>query len=408
MLPPKKDDQKAEQKDVPIDGQDDQGEKPGGEVAKPDQVAQADRPDEGKTKKPEADGPAEEKQADQSKDEPAEQPLAEDEEPQSWVTLGSFAADSPYRLLITLTNRGAAVERVELVERGANGQLRYRDLTASWGYLGAQCKNAEEGCQVRAVGDGTPAAVADSDADGGLQVGDFIVSAGETRITRCSELDEYLATTSPGDTVQLEVKRTSGDESQTINFNVTLAERPLELIQPESDLGSQPVPSFLTGIHSIGNDEARFNDVELGGVASLRSSTWKMEKDGQAVIFRKMVNVGDDPDGTRLEFVKRFQLAQLPADQSTNHDFPGYHLEMNLEIWNRGKADEEVAYRVDGPNGLPLEGWWFSYKTHPSWGSAGARDVIWRVNGSKRASQPVSDPEGIEETTGEPGDALAW
>ena len=139
MLPPKKDDQKAEQKDVPIDGQDDQGEKPGGEVAKPDQVAQADRPDEGKTKKPEADGPAEEKQADQSKDEPAEQPLAEDEEPQSWVTLGSFAADSPYRLLITLTNRGAAVERVELVERGANGQLRYRDLTASWGYLGAQC-----------------------------------------------------------------------------------------------------------------------------------------------------------------------------------------------------------------------------------------------------------------------------
>ena len=328
--------------------------------------------------------------------------MAEDEEPQSWVTLGSFAADSPYRLLVTLTNRGAAVERVELVERRANGKLRYRDLTQSSGYLGAQCQNREGGCQVRAVGDGTPAAVADSDVVGGLQVGDVIVSANETRISRCSELDEYLAATSPGDTVQLTVKRKSGDESQTINFRVTLAERPLELIQTQSELGTQPVPSFLTGIQSIGSEEARFDDIELGGVASLRSSNWKLEKDGQEVIFRKLVSVGDDPDGTRLEFVKRFQLAQIPADQSTNHDFPGYHLEMKLEIWNRGKADEEVAYRVDGPNGLPLEGWWFSYKTHPSWGSAGARDVIWRVNGNKASLRSPSQIH--KELTKQPDD----
>ena len=72
MLPPKKDAQKAEQQDVPQDDQDDQGEKEGGGVGKPEQVAQADRPEKDKTDQPEADAPAEKVPADELKTEPKE------------------------------------------------------------------------------------------------------------------------------------------------------------------------------------------------------------------------------------------------------------------------------------------------------------------------------------------------
>jgi YidC/Oxa1 family membrane protein insertase len=51
-----------------------------------------------------------------------------------WATLGSMAPDSPYRLLVTLQNRGAAVERIELVQRTAKGQLRFLDLEQKSGY----------------------------------------------------------------------------------------------------------------------------------------------------------------------------------------------------------------------------------------------------------------------------------
>src|SRR5271163_2201642 len=42
--------------------------------------------------------------------------------PEQWATLGSADPASDYRMLVTLTNRGAAVERIEL------NSPRYRDV----------------------------------------------------------------------------------------------------------------------------------------------------------------------------------------------------------------------------------------------------------------------------------------
>ena len=47
-----------------------------------------------------------------------------------FVTLGSLDEDSPYRFLITLTSRGAAITRVELSDK------YYRDSVDKTGYLG--------------------------------------------------------------------------------------------------------------------------------------------------------------------------------------------------------------------------------------------------------------------------------
>ena len=54
----------------------------------------------------------------------------EPEVPEQWVTLGSADENDPYRMLVTLTNRGAAVARIEL------SSPRYCDIDNRSGYLG--------------------------------------------------------------------------------------------------------------------------------------------------------------------------------------------------------------------------------------------------------------------------------
>ena len=67
-------------------------------------MAAAGKPAAGKAtaEKPAAGNAAEKAAA------PAEPPVAE-----QWVTLGSADPADPYRMLVTLTNRGAAVVRIE-------------------------------------------------------------------------------------------------------------------------------------------------------------------------------------------------------------------------------------------------------------------------------------------------------
>ncbi len=80
--------------------------------------------------------------------------------------------------------------------------------------------------------------------------------------------------------------------------------------------------------------------------------------------------------------VKRYRLT--PVDRSTSDDegSAGYGIKLELEIRNTGASPQELTYQLDGPSGLPLEGWWYSYKTHPTaFSVAGARDVVFREQG---------------------------
>ena len=139
-----------------------------------------------------------------------------------WVTLGSIDSESPYRMLITLTNRGAAPLRLEL------NSDRYRDTEDHSGYMGQivadTTDDRDDGCLVQVVGPGTPAAKA------GIQPGDLIQQVDDTKINGFDSLRQFLLETNPGQKIQVTLVR--GGEPKSVV--VELTRRPMELIRPES------------------------------------------------------------------------------------------------------------------------------------------------------------------------------
>ncbi len=88
--------------------------------------------------------------------------------PPQWITLGSVDPADPYRMLVTITNRGAAVERIELNEPATarpGGRWRLPGTPRAGGCAGPRRRGWS-----RVVGKGTPAATA------GLQAGDVITA----------------------------------------------------------------------------------------------------------------------------------------------------------------------------------------------------------------------------------------
>ncbi len=150
-------------------------------------------------------------------------------------------------MLVTLTSRGAAVERVELSDP------RYLDLDPDrrFGYLGQLAlvtdKELKKGCRVQVVGDGTPAAAA------GLKVDDVILELNTTKPPATTpevnktptpeKLFEALKSTDPGETITLKVSRGGAQQKLT----VTLGRRPMEVVRPELD--TDPINQSAEGPH---------------------------------------------------------------------------------------------------------------------------------------------------------------
>jgi len=464
--------------------------------AKPDAKPDADAPPEGDGGQGEEPPPGGEQPA------PPEGPAPPDEPagavvnirpeprttPHQWACLGSADPDpkNPYRMLVTLTSRGAAVARIELASP------RYRDLDDRSGHLGHLVLDREEippeldgkGCPVQVVGPGTPAAAA------GLRPGDLIQAitgqaTARQAVKSPSQLEAFLVKTKPGDQVELAVLRAG----KPVTLQATLGRRPLEVIRPEADdplsllltldrfddeeledvrtrdtciqqlfvnldvreeelagldmedlnldkgevrilqkgrreadwvdlpseasealrawiavRGKQPGPVFVAladrdsprriateGIEWIVSrmkhedprapDPARF--LELDGL-DLRNGDWELGtlRNGQFVVgaasqteatFRRLL------PHRELELLKTYRLAEVPADEAENRDHPAYHLELELTLRNVGARAHKVAYQLDGPTGLPTEGWWYANKIGREGffgGAAGMRDVV--------------------------------
>ncbi len=314
-----------------------------------------------------------------------------------WVTLGSADEKDPYRMLVTLDNRGAAVARIEL------NSSRYCDIDNRSGYLGHVVMNGQvhrDGCPVQLVGPGTPA------AEAGLMPGDVIKSFNGKRTADRDALETILAkTTSPGQTVKLVVVR-GGRE---LTLSPKLRRCPLDVIQPEDD---DPLSMLMTLQQfddakiadedkkereewaAKDKDRAKGSDVEeaqlrdrrcvsalcreLKGV-NLRTANWRVIPTGKkdvAQFRRALTDKG-------LEITKTYRLTQVPEKSLKDGNFPAYHLEFEIEIRNvSGEANgaahgtsHKVAYRLDGPNGLPIEGKWYTNRVTRSGGS-GIRDFI--------------------------------
>ncbi|MGD9632056.1 MAG: membrane protein insertase YidC [Pirellulales bacterium] len=320
--------------------------------------------------------------------------------PLEYLTLGSLDRETGYRMLVTLTNQGAAVRRAEL------SSPRFLDLSDRSGYLGhLELEETADGLKVQVVGKGTPAEEAK------LKVGDVIVSAQRStgdpvKVSSIDEFEAVRAKSKPGNEFKLSVLR----NGSPLEISVKLVRRPLEVMRPEIDnirMRDVPVPagfvdppSFLMGIASVGEKQFPANAAtqldewikaghkstgrkakELSAAVKLKelldTGNWQVTERGEtSVTFERPL-----PD-LKLALIKHYSIEPVPEGSRDDPNYPGYHLKLDVGVRNTSDAQQDVAYRLDGPTGLPLEGWWYTHKISRSWSGAGLRDVVVRFFGS--------------------------
>ena len=291
-------------------------------------------------------------------------------------TLGSLDTGSPAGMLVTLTSRGAALERIELAGGG------FLDQDDRSGYLGhlAAAVAPDGGCRIGVVGHGTPAERA------GLRVGDVITRVAGTAIRDPRSLHAALAACRPGQSVAIECRR--GDE--TLAREALLGRRPLEVVRPEFrtepvvDADAEPCDPLSFRLSLESRDDRRRPEplLEMPG-QQLADRDWKGEQaaDGNGVRFTRRL-----PGG--LSIAKEYRLvAPSPAGPGDppappGVGDPGRRLELVVEFTG-GERPTRLAYALDGPTGLPTEGWWYTSRSARDWGSLAVRDVAMRFIGEQ-------------------------
>jgi YidC/Oxa1 family membrane protein insertase len=363
---PQAEGQQAAKQDV-ARGPDDKAEQ-GDKDSKP--LAAAQEPG----REPEATQPAPEIAA------PAAPPV-----PRQWLTLGSADPASGYGALYIFDNRGAALQRVQL--------NTYKSVEDHSGYLGhLELSNTAGGARVNVVGPGTPAALARpaGNQPAGLAVGDVIQEIDGLQVESANWVQDYLATkTRPGQNATLTVIRPGADSPLT--FTALLARRPVEVVEPEvqtfrlsSGLMHRTPPgptSLLLTLDNLGGAPLKATEREINGLPSLYDSNWKVEQQGPDFVeFSFALNESALSRAGKkgaLKIVKRYTAPRAEKPGATP-----FHLDLRIAIENTGQEQQTVAYRLDGPTGLPLEGWWYSTKLHPRmWHGAGARDIVYEQAG---------------------------
>jgi len=120
--------------------------------------------------------------------------------PRRHLSLGSLNPDAPAGMLVTLSSRGATVERIELAGEQFHDQ---DDRGAYIGHFAADV--VPEGCRLTVVGDGTPAKI------GGLQAGDVVVRVADSTTPDPQSLATVLARLKPRQIVSVTFRRPQGE-----------------------------------------------------------------------------------------------------------------------------------------------------------------------------------------------------
>jgi YidC/Oxa1 family membrane protein insertase len=353
--------------------------------------------------------------------------IAELETEVAFATLGSLDPESGYRMLVTFNSAGASVQRAELSSK------QYLDQDDRAGYLGElELDPVDGGLRVQVVGPGTPAAAA------GIRVGDILVAAriGDNELPALNSPAAFaslLAESRPEQEITLQVRR---GEAAPQAMTATLKRRPFAVVRTEienfrsreDDLpqGFVDRPSFLLKLSSLG--DKKFDSPDLKRIAaSLAEGKAVTPLEQQQLEFANriatLLEQGNwqlnRPNDTTVEFtrpigelgltmVKRYTLAPVPAESRGQENFPGYHLQLEIELRNVSAEPLLVSYRLDGPTGMTTEGWWYAHKISRTWSTAGLRDVVVRFDGRPVVQLSASAiAEGDVEPMGE-GNALAF
>ena len=322
-------------------------------------------------------------------------PAAEPSAPRTRLSLGSLDPESPARMLVTLTSQGGAVERIELADE------RFHDQDDRSGYVGhIAAVAAEAGCRIGLVGAGTPADLA------GLRSGDVITAVNGEATADPAALADVLAGLRPGQTVPFDLLR----DGATLVREVTLGRRPLEVVRPEfrgepvDDPDGRPHDplSFLLSLEGRdGRSRPADPLAEISG-AFLAEVDWEAAAtaDGEGVRFTRTL-----PGG--LQVAKEYRLAATAGPTGE----PGYALDLIIEF--ESPTETMITYALDGPTGLPTEGWWYAQRVwHSFWSSLAVRDVAMRfVGGESTLVSGLKTLDGTLDrpaTTVNPGSPLSF
>jgi YidC/Oxa1 family membrane protein insertase len=316
--------------------------------------------------------------------------------PEARYTLGSMNPNDNYSLLVTLTNRGAGVERIELVEQTKPGRFRFRSLAERGGYLGYLAgEKVDAGLRIRNVAPGTPAALANcesGDAEAGLLPEDVLTKVDQESIVDELQLERILATFKPRSKVKLTVSRPAeGAEPRTLIFSAELTEPPLDVVRMQDDLPREGIPgnrlraSLMTSLAKVDGIEAIPGNETIPGLEANFKETWSAKplevENGTGIEFSMPLQsyLAANDIEANLELVKRYRVYQ--ADRNAEGPLSprslAYHLDVETVVRNLGDQAHEVAFRQESVNGLTLEAWWYAIKLSQTFTSAaGARDVM--------------------------------
>ena len=295
------------------------------------------------------------------------------------ITLGSMDPADDYALLMTVNTRGGGVERVEVTARDDSGGLKYHRVDVRHGYLGYlgtraaldRADGASGGAEVSVVGPGTPADIA------GLRVGDVIQTIDGQSVTDEDSIAKVLLQTRPDQTVPVDIVR--GDKRQTLSARLT--NHPLDLIRLATTAGVDQVAgnetrlSCLMNLAAVGKRVIQGVDSTAPGTEPAAEMIWQSER-----------TMGDDGD-VRIELTCPMSAAETGGGGVTLRrgytlHRGSYVVDMDVSVTNDGPSPQDLAYRLEGPNGLTLEGWWYSNKiTRNFMGGSAARDVIYDLSG---------------------------
>lgn len=337
-------------------------------------------------------------------------PVLVGEQEEVFVALGSYDPAKGEKYLAYFNTRGASLDRIELVERDDDGELKYGVIEFKHGYLGylapIPVKEDGVGVKVRVVGDGTPADIA------GIQVGDVLTSVHGTPLASGEDIEKALRQTAVGERVEVKYER--GGEASSVE--VELTDKPLQVIDPqpfppvdpEQETPNTPDNSLRTTLTRI-NNQISDND-EPANVPSLMQSNWSIaSSDERTITFQLLLDnvagvsevteeAGADAPETvsgplsgQIEVSKTYSLAQLSGDQS-------YHIGLNLAFANKGDTSQRLALRQYGPNSIVNESWWTSVgKT---------RDVKWSLDGNEDDVRAATILEFARENKEEPSSSI--
>ena len=210
----------------------------------------------------------------------------------------------------------------------------------------------------------------------------------------------------PGQVVQLGVRRTAADQAQHLVFSVTLDDRPLELMHLES-----PTPSYLLGLNRLGATTPKLGGERIVGtaVAAARSLGNRDRDDRGSDV--SLSSAGAVRRTRRPAWSSSNGFASSAGSSQDDSENPGAQTGYDVRHEHR---DRQSRGRSGDPCPTPWmarpdcrrKGGGTRRRSIRAWGSAGARDVIWRVQGNrhslrsatqiyKQATEDAADPPDV-------------